>query len=369
MGSREVEATGRARAWLALALVPGLRPAQARRLVERVGSPQAACALSPAAVVAAGIDAAGWAEAGARANLELARLAKLGASLRAWDEPGYPVPLRAIADPPLVLAILGLLDGGVLDGDAGAVAVVGARRASGYGKRVAEELARGLAAAGLTVVSGLATGIDAAAHRGALAAGGRTVAVLATGLDRVYPPWHAELSRRIAAGGALVTEFPCGTAPLPYHFPRRNRLISGLSLGTIVVEAAPGSGSLITARYALEQGREVFAVPGPVGVALHAGTNRLIQEGAKLVRGVEDVLDEIAPQLRGRAMASRMPDPALSTVEARVLDAVRPDDAHVDEVIRRTALAPGVALETLLALELRGVVEQQPGMRFRARAA
>jgi DNA processing protein len=364
MRSREVEATSRARAWLALALVPGLGPTQARRLVERAGSPEAARALSPVELASAGVDGAGWAEAGARADRELTQLALLGASLRACDEAGYPAALRAIADPPLVLGIRGRLDD-----HAGAVAIVGARHASGYGRRVAEELARGLAAVGITVVSGLATGIDAAAHRGALAAGGRTIAVLATGLDRVYPPWHAELSRQVAAGGALVTEFPCGTAPLPHHFPRRNRLISGLALGTVVVEAAQRSGSLITARYALEQGREVFAVPGPVGVALHAGTNRLIQEGAKLVRGVEDVLDEIAPQLRGRAMASRPPALALSAVEARVLDAVRPDDAHVDEVIRRTDLAPGVALETLLALELRGVVEQQPGMRFRARAA
>jgi DNA processing protein len=246
---------------------------------------------------------------------------------------------------------------------------VGARRASGYGRRVAEELARGLAGVGITVVSGLATGIDAAAHGGALAAGGRTVAILATGLDRVYPPWHAELSRRVAASGALVTEFPCGTAPLPYHFPRRNRVISGLALGTVVVEAAPRSGSLITARCALEQGREVFAVPGPVGVALHDGPNRLIQDGAKLVRGVQDILDEIAPQLRAGAIASRAPGPVLSPIERRVLDAVRPGDAHVDEVIRRADLPPGAALETLLALELRGVVEQQPGMRFRARAA
>src|SRR5262249_48477402 len=259
------------------------------------------------------------------------------------------------AAPPLVLAVRGGLDPDEL-----AVAVVGARRASGYGRRVAEELARGLAAVGITVVSGLATGIDAAAHRGALAASGRTLAVLATGLDRVYPPWHAELSRQVAAAGALVTEFPCGTAPLPSHFPRRNRLISGLALGTVVVEAAERSGSLITARYALEQGREVFAVPGPVGVALHAGTNRLIQEGAKLVRGVDDVLEEVAPQLRGRAVASRPPALALSPVETRVLDAVRPDEAHVDEVIRRTDLAPGAALETLPALALRGVVEQQP---------
>jgi DNA processing protein len=363
MRSREVEATSRARAWLALALVPGLGPARARRLVERVGSPEAARALGPGALAASGLDPAAWADAGVRADRELAQLARLGASLRAWDEADYPPRLRALADPPLVLAVLGRLDG-----DAGAVAVVGARRASGYGRRVAEELAHGLASVGLTVVSGLASGIDAAAHRGALAAGGCTVAVLATGLDRVYPPWHAELSRQVTASGALVTELPCGTAPLPYHFPRRNRLISGLAVGTVVVEAAPGSGSLITARCALDQGREVFAVPGPVGVALHAGTNRLIQEGAKLVRGVEDILEEIAPQLRGRVPATRAAG-VLSDVEARVLEAISPGDAHVDEVIRRTALAPGAALETLLALELRGVVEQQPGMRFRARAA
>jgi DNA processing protein len=364
MRSREVEATGRARAWLALALVPGLGPTQARRLAERAGGPEAARALPPASVAAAGLDVRTWLDASARADHELSRLAALGASLCTWDEASYPASLRAIADPPLVLAILG-----APGGDAGAVAIVGARRASGYGRRVAEELARGLAAVGITVVSGLATGIDAAAHAGALAAGGRTVAVLATGLDRVYPPWHAELSRRVAAGGALLTEFPCGTPPLPHHFPRRNRLISGLALGTVVVEAAPRSGSLITARYALEQGREVFAVPGPVGAALHEGPNRLIQDGAKLVRGVDDILDEIAPQLRARAIATRAPGPTLSEVESRVLDAMRPGDAHVDEVIRRAALPPGTALETLLALELRGVVEQQPGMRFRARAA
>jgi DNA processing protein len=359
MRSREVEATSRARAWLALALVPGLGPAQARRLAERAGGPEAARALPAAAT---GLDVGAWLGASARVDHELSQLATLGASLCAWDEPGYPVPLRAIADPPLVLAVLG-----TLPTDTGAVAIVGARRASGYGRRVAEELARGLAAVGLTVSSGLATGIDAAAHAGALAAGGRTVAVLATGLDRVYPPWHAELSRRVAASGALVTEFACGTPPLPHHFPRRNRLISGLALGTVVVEAAPRSGSLITARYALEQGREVFAVPGPVGASLHEGPNRLIQEGAKLVRNVDDILDEIAPQLRARAIAT--PGAALSEVERRVLEAMRPGDAHVDEVIRRAALPPGAALETLLALELRGVVEQQPGMRFRARAA
>jgi DNA processing protein len=367
MRPREVEATARARAWLSLTLVPGLGPGRARRLAEHAGGPEAACALGHRALASAGIEpaiVAAWSAAPRRAARELVRLAELGATLRTWDDPAYPASLRTIAEPPLVLAVAG-----TLPADEPAVAIVGARRASGYGRRVAEELASGLASVGLAVVSGLATGIDAAAHRAALAAGGRTVGVLATGLDRVYPPWHAGLARQVAAHGAMMTEFPCGTPPLPFHFPRRNRLISGLALGTVVVEATPDSGSLITARCALEQGREVFAVPGPIGASLHEGTNRLIQQGAKLVRNVEDVLDEIAPQLRARLAAVRPLVPVLTRTEASVLEAVRPGDTHVDEVIRRTALGPGIALETLLALELRGVVEQQPGMRFRARAA
>jgi DNA processing protein len=363
------EVTSRTRAWLTLALAPGLGPAQARRLADRHGSPEAACALSPGALREAGVAAevlAGWSQARTGALRELDRLAGLGASLLAWDEPAYPARLRAIADPPLVLAVRGQLDA-----EAPAVAVVGARRASAYGRRVAEELAHSLAAVGITVVSGLATGIDAAAHRGALTARGQTVAVLATGIDGVYPPWHAALAREVAASGALVSEFACGTPPLPHHFPRRNRVISGLAIGTVVVEATPGSGSLITARCALEQGREVFAIPGPVGVALHEGTHRLIREGATLVRGVEDVLDEIAPALRQRLASARasMAAAMLSDVESRVMAAVRPAGAHIDDVIRCTALEPGPALETLLALELRGLLEQQPGMRFRARAA
>jgi DNA processing protein len=369
MGPRLADATSRTRAWLTLALVPGLGPARARRLVERFGTPEAVCALSPAALAGTGVAAAivdGWSRAKGLAASELERLARLGASLRVWDDAGYPARLRAIADPPLALAVRGALEADEL-----AVAVVGARRASAYGRRVAEELAQGLAAAGLTVVSGLATGIDAAAHRGALAARGRTVAVLATGVDGVYPPWHAGLAREVAASGALVSEFACGTPPLPHHFPRRNRLISGLTLGTVVVEATPGSGSLITARSALEQGREVFAVPGPVGVALHDGTHQLIRSGATLVRNAEDVIDEIAPALRARLAAARASATAatLSDVETRVMDVVRAGGAHVDDVIRHTALEPGAALETLLALELRGLLEQHPGMRFLARAA
>jgi DNA processing protein len=341
---------------------------QARRLAERAGGPEAARALSVRELTALGLApevAAGWPEAGVAAVRECDRLAGLGASLRAWDEPGYPARLRLIADPPLVLAIRGRIEAV----DQPSVAIVGARRASGYGRRIADELARGLASVGLTVVSGLAQGIDAAAHRGALAAGGLTVAVLATGVDGVYPRWHGALARDVAAAGALVSEFPCGTAPLPHRFPRRNRVISGLALGTLVVEAAARSGSLITARYALEQGREVLAVPGPVGVALHVGANQLIQQGAALVGRVEDVLDVVAPQLRAAFAPPLRAAAGLTPLEARVLAALEPGDAHVDDVIRRTDLAPGAALETLLALELRGVVEQQAGMRFRAGTA
>jgi DNA processing protein len=366
MRSREVAATVRARAWLSLTLVPGLGPARARRLAQHAGGAEEAYALRSTALLRLGLPpqvVAAWPEGRRRADAELGRLARRGAALWTCDDPGYPTCLRAIPDPPPVVAVEG-----ELGADEPAVAIVGSRRASGYGRRVAEELAAGLASVGLTVVSGLATGIDAAAHRAALAVSGRTVAVLATGLDLVYPRWHAGLARRVASQGALVTEYPCGTPPLPHRFPRRNRLISGLALGTIVVEAAPESGSLITARCALEQGREVFAVPGPVGVALHEGANRLIREGATLVRGVEDVLDQIAPQLRSHLRA-RAAAPVLSALEAQVLEVVRPGDTHVDEVIRRTTLDPGSALETLLALELRGIVEQQPGMRFRAKAA
>jgi len=276
------------------------------------------------------------------------------------------VRLRHIADPPLALAVRG-----ALAADEPAIAVVGARRASEYGRRIADELARGLAQAGVTVVSGLATGIDAAAHRGALAAGGRTVAVLGTGIDRVYPSWHAGLAAEIVPQGALVTEFACGTPPRAFHFPRRNRLISGLSLGTVVVEAAEESGSLITAHCALEQNRAVFAVPGPAGVAAHRGPHRLIRAGATLVTCVEEILEEVAPALierpaRARATAA---EAALTPAERRVLEVIGADGRHVDDVIRRAAVPAGPVLETLLALELRGLVRQLPGKRFCRRAA
>jgi DNA processing protein len=356
-------------AWLGLSLVRGLVPTAALELARRAGGARAACGLSTAALKAAGIRGRTAADLRAslgRADAEAAAIAAAGATLVTWGDDTYPHRLRDISEPPLALAVRG-----TLVADEPAVAVVGARRASAYGRRVAEELARGLAESGLAVVSGLAAGIDAAAHEAALAAGGRTIAVLGTGIDQVYPPWHVPLARRIVESGALVSEFPCGARALAFHFPRRNRVIAGLALGTVVVEAAERSGSLITARCALEQGREVFAVPGPLGVAQHRGPHRLIREGATLVTGVDDVLCAIAPALLGRLAAARAARAvaALSAEECRVLEAVGVGVGHIDDVIRRTGLAPAAALETLLALELRGLVAQEPGKRFRRRAA
>ena len=357
-------------AWLALALAPGLGPAGARTLAAAAGGAEALLALPPASLAALGAPAAtiaAWAGLPERTRGEAARVAAAGARLVGWDDPSYPTRLRTLPDAPPVLAVRGALD----DADVPAVAVVGARRCSAYGRRVAEEIATGLARAGVTVVSGLAAGIDAAAHRAALAAGGRTLAVLGTGIDRVYPSWHASLAADVVRQGALLTELPCGTPALAFNFPRRNRIVSGLGLGVVVVEAAAASGSLITARLAAEQGRLVFAVPGPLGVALHDGPHALLREGATLVRHAADVLEAVAPQCRARAAAATVAAArdALTGDERRVLDALGPAGGHVDDVIRRTALPAPAALETLLALELRGVVAQEPGMRFRQRAA
>jgi len=359
-----------ARAWLALALVPELTPRRIFALVRRFGTACAVLEASPAALAAADLspahcDAIGHADAGVRR--EIAALESAASTFVAWPDGGYPARLREIDDPPPALAIRG----GFGPEDEVAVAVVGTRRASDYGRRVAGEIAGGLAAAGVTVVSGLAAGIDAAAHRAALAAGGRTIAVLGTGIDVVYPRWHGGLADAIVKDGALLSEFPCGAPPLQFHFPRRNRLISGLTLGTVVVEAAEQSGSLITARFAMEQRREVFAVPGPATAANQRGPHRLIQQGATLVTCAEDVLGELLPSYRARLRARRAAaaEATLTPPERRILGAIGNDGRHVDQVIRDAGVPPGAALETLLALELRGLVHQLPGKRFCRRAA
>lgn len=281
-------------------------------------------------------------------------------------EPGYPALLGAVPSPPPELWVLGEL----LPEDALAVAVVGARRASSYGLEVARRLATDLAARGVTVVSGLARGVDSAAHRGALAAGGRTIAVLGSGLDVIYPPEHRRLAHEIERQGAVVSQFTPGTPPLPGHFPVRNRAIAGLALGVVVAEAGERSGALITATLAAELGREVFAVPGPVTSETSRGTNRLIQEGAKLVQDWTDIVQELPDPWRRaiRAPANAPGEafrPAADSDEGRLLAMLTADEPrHIEALIARAELPAGRVAAALCALELAGWARQLEGQRW-----
>lgn len=273
----------------------------------------------------------------------------------------YPAALRTIADPPSPLYVRGTL----VDGDARAVAIVGARAASHYGTGVARRLASELVRCGVTVVSGLARGIDAAAHIGALEAGGRTIAVLGCGVDVVYPPEHRALMAEVIAHGAVLSEHPPGTPPLRHHFPARNRIISGLSLGVVVVEGREDSGALITASAAADQGREVFAVPGPIVDARSRAPHLLLQEGAKLVTRVEEILEELhlsAPSPRAVAAAVR-----LEPWEERVYAQVDLTPQHIDHLARQAGVPVAQAARALVSLECRGLVEALPGQRYARR--
>jgi DNA processing protein len=280
----------------------------------------------------------------------------------------YPQRLKTIPDPPLLLYVTGSLD----PKDDLAIAMVGARRATAGGRVVTEALSRDLAAAGFTVVSGLARGIDAAAHRGALDAKGRTIAVMGCGIEQTYPPEHETLRSQIEAHGAAISELPIGAAPHSYHFPRRNRIISGLCLGVVVTEATMQSGSLITARLALDQGREVFAVPGSIQSENSRGPHSLIKQGAKLVESAQDVLDELLPQLDDRlrsqlATPTRQRDeavPSLDPTEARVYDLLSHEPLHIDELIERSGMAAGEVTAVLLGLELKRRARQLPGPSY-----
>jgi DNA processing protein len=295
------------------------------------------------------------------------RVAQAGIAVIVWGDAAYPHRLAAIASAPPVLYVRGTLE----PEDEAAVAIVGSRRATAYGEEMAGELARELGRRGLTIVSGLARGIDAAAHRGALEVGARTVAILGCGLDQTYPPEHRGLAAEVAASGAILSEFPLGTAPLRLHFPRRNRIISGLSLGVVVVEAGVGSGALITAHHALDQGREVFAVPGRVHARYSEGCHRLIKAGAKLVESWEDVLAELVPNLKkGRSVRPAVPPPPnLTGDEQRVYDLLRDGPLHIDAIIVQSALGGGRAASTLVGLEMKGVVRQLQGKVFERKDA
>lgn len=277
----------------------------------------------------------------------------------------YPVLLKNIYDPPLVLYIKGKLVKDEL-----MVAIVGSRRASPYGADISGSLAYGLAKRNVTVISGMARGIDSCSHRGALEAGGRTVAVLGCGVDVVYPPENKKLKKMIESSGAVISEYPPGTKPLPVNFIARNRIISGASAGTVVIEAGNRSGSLITAGYALEQGREVFAVPGNIDSPGSKGTNRLIKDGAKIVTCIDDILEEIGVSFPGKADAGRQETKfhvSLDVDENAVVKMLERGVSHIDRISRETGIAVKDLEPLLLLLEMKGVVQQSPGRIYRLR--
>jgi DNA processing protein len=388
--------------WVALRAAAGIGDVIGRRLVARFGDPRAALAATRTELAEAGFGAeiARGLAAGdlGTAAAEVARTEKAGGRVVPFTAPEYPALLRAVADAPLYLVARGEP---VPSGPA--IAVVGSRRATLYGRDVARRLAEDLAQAGVVVVSGLALGVDGAAHAGALAGGGQTVAVLGSGIDVVYPAEHRDLAEAIVGSGTLLSERPVGTPPLPAHFPARNRIIAGMTHGTVVVEAGERSGALITARLALEYDREVFAVPGRIDSPLAIGPHRLIQEGAKLAGCLDDVLAEIAPALHARASEAgaglgggaatgadgplagaqagagaaadvgqaALQSSAPGTGAARGAGWAQLDESFLalmaggpvalDRLVRETGLPPAEVLGKVLDLELRGVVQQLPG--------
>jgi DNA processing protein len=343
-----------------------------RRLLARYGSAAAALDVLPGLARAGGKPGTLAIPTHSEAEREMQLLARIGGAMLFLGGPDYPPLLAMLENAPPVLAVLGSPKAL----SARAVAVVGGRNASINGRRIAESLGRELAAAGLVVVSGLARGIDGAAHSGALQTG-RTVACVAGGLDLPYPPEHAELQGRVAEGGAVVSEAPLGTAPMSRHFPRRNRIIAGLSLGVVVVEAALRSGSLLTARLGLEAGREVFAVPGSPLDPRCQGSNDLIRQGAHLTESAADILEYLPDQPRGDLLAGKrsglaegqedvdeaIPERALAQARTQVLDLLSPSPTSVDDLIRRCQFSAPAIMAVLLELELAGRLTALPGNR------
>ena len=300
-----------------------------------------------------------------RAREMLERCEAMDVALLSKSTSRFPTGLQTVDDAPGLLFVRGTWK----PQDELAVAIVGSRRCTAYGRRQAERLAGSLVRAGFTVVSGLARGIDAAAHRGALNAGGRTIAVMATGVAEIYPPEHADLAVDISKSGAVVSEFPLDQKPRPGLFPQRNRIISGLSLGVIIVEATRNSGALYTARHAMEQGREVFAIPGQVDSVASEGCHELIREGATLIRNIDDVLNELGPLSSPRTSPEATPvhhprEMTLNPQEKEVLNLIGSAQIHVDEVLRTTQLDASRVLSTLTVLEMKRFIRRLPGNMF-----
>ena len=367
--------------WLGISLTPGLGPTRARKLVEHFGSAENVLRASLTELESTGIQvvSAQSLATGKSAELareEIARAAAADVTLLSLDDPFYPPRLKEIYDPPLVLRARGNVQALTQPG----IAMVGTRHPTPYGTGMAERLACDLAAQGLIIISGMARGVDTASHRGAISAKGKTIAVFGTGVDVIYPKENSRLAEQILAlGGALISEFPLGTFAAPQNFPIRNRIISGMSCGVLVVEAAEYSGTRITARCALEQNRDVFAVPGNVTNKNSWGPNTLIKQGAKLVATWEDVWEDLpaevrlaltptaSPESQGASSASLFPDEGLPPHEKRILSLLKADEStHIDEMVERleNEMSSSEIFAALFELELAGKIRQMPGKNF-----
>ena len=352
------------RYWVAFSLVRGIGAVRLRKLLDHFPDLQRAWHAGRAELRRAGLGDRLLENLNqVRASVDLDRvwadIDRQAITVTTWDEPDYPPRLREIDQPPPVLYLLG----GLIEADRWSVAIVGTRRNTPYGRQVTELIAGDLAGRGITVISGLARGIDTLAHRAALAAGGRTLAVLGSGVDTVYPPENRRLADELVRRGALISDYPPGTLPDGLHFPARNRIIAGLALATVVVEAGEKSGALITAEFALEQGREVFAVPGSILAPQSAGSNRLIQNGARPLLAVEEVLEALA-LARELQYPEQPAPPALDPDEQRLLVQLEGGALHFDDLCRLTEFQADRLAGLLTMLELKGLVVDAGGKQY-----
>lgn len=351
--------------WLGFNYVSGIGPAKIQALLGHFGSLDRAWGATNEQLRDVGFDARAIQSLNeVQRTFDLDRYVRevesSGVAVLTWESPEYPDLLREIPAAPPLIFVRGQFE----PIDRWAVAVVGTRRMTAYGRQVTRDLVSGLVQNGISIVSGLARGVDAIAHRTALEEGGRTIAVMACGIDKVYPPEHRELARDIVAGrGAIVTDYPFGADPESNHFPARNRLISGLSLGVVVIEAGEKSGALITSRFALEQNREVFAVPGNIHSPVSVGTNRLIQEGGKLVMRVEDILEELNLRMVADQAVAKVVLPETAE-EAALIAQLSAQPLHVDDLGRLTGMPISLISSTLTMMELKGMVQQVGGMNY-----
>lgn len=352
------------RYWVGFSLVPSLGPVRFGQLEKYFGSLENAWEADAGELTSSGIgnnsvESITTLRRKVSLDAEMEKLERNGVSVFTVHDEVYPARLKEIHDPPAILYVRG----DILPSDEWCVAVVGTRKATAYGRQVTEELVSELARNRITIVSGLAKGIDSIAHRSALDAGGRTFAVFGCGLDTVYPTENTELAKRIMKQGALISEYPMGAGPRADHFPRRNRIISGLSLGVLVSEAGEDSGALITVRTALEQNREVFSVPGNILSPTSRGTNGIIKDGAKLVQSVTDILEELNLTAVARQIEFKEVIPASDT-ETLILNKLSVEPVHIDEICQSTGLPAATVSGTLAMMELKGMVKQVGGMNY-----